>query len=88
NYKGLHVGCHGHAAPLALVPALSTSCNGYFCWGLYYMIGAKSKYGSVQNAMTRWRDYMVSMGFGYRLGIDLPGEKRGLIPNAQFYDKA
>ena len=88
NYKGLHVGCHGHASPLSLVPALSTSCNGYFCWGLYYMIGAKSKYGSVQNAMNTWRDYMVSMGFGYKLGIDLPGEKRGLIPNAQFYDKA
>ena len=88
NYKGLHVGCHGHASPLSLVPALSTSCNGYFCWGLYYMIGAKAKYGSVQNAMNKWRDYMVSMGFGYKLGIDLPGEKRGLIPNAQFYDKA
>ena len=88
NYKGLHVGCHGHAAPLPLIPALSTSCNGYFCWGLYYMIGAKSKYGSVQNAMNTWRDYMVSMGFGYKLGIDLPGEKRGLIPNAEFYDKA
>jgi len=88
NYKGLHVGCHGHASPLPLVPALSTSCNGYFCWGLYYMIGAKSKYGTVQNAMNTWRDYMVSMGFGYKLGIDLPGEKRGLIPNAQFYDKA
>ena len=88
NFKGLHVGCHGHASPLPLVPALSTSCNGYFCWGLYYMIGAKSKYGSVQNAMNTWRDYMVSMGFGYRLGIDLPGEKRGLIPNAEFYDKA
>ncbi len=88
NYKGLHVGCHGHAAPLPLVPALSTSCNSYFCWGLYYMIGAKSKYGSVQKAMNTWRDYMVSMGFGYKLGIDLPGEKRGLIPNAEFYDKA
>ena len=88
HYKGLCVGCHGHAAPLPLVPALSTSCNGYFCWGLYYMIGNRSKYGSVQNAMNIWRDYMVSMGFGYRLGIDLPGEKRGLIPNAQFYDKA
>ena len=86
-YKGLRVGCHGHAAPLPLVPALSTSCNGYFCWGLYYMIGNR-KYGSVQNAMNTWRDYMVSMGFGYRLGIDLPGEKRGLIPNAEFYDKA
>ena len=88
NFRGLHVGCHGHAAPLALVPALSTSCNGFFCWGLYYMIGATSKYGTVQNAMNTWRDYMVSMGFGYQLGVDLPGEKRGLIPNAQFYDKA
>jgi penicillin-binding protein 2 len=38
--------------------------------------------------MNTWRDYMVSMGFGYRLGIDLPGEKRGLIPNAEFYDNA
>ena len=89
NFKGLHVGCHGHAAPLSLVPALSTSCNGFFCWGLYHMINTNiSKYGSVQNAMNTWRDYMVSMGFGYKLGIDLPGEKRGLIPNAQFYDKA
>ena len=88
NYKGLHVGCHGHAAPLSLVPALSTSCNGYFCWGLYYMIGNRHKYKTVQDAMNRWRDYMVSMGFGYPVGVDLPGEKRGMIPNAQFYDKA
>ena len=88
-FKGLRVGCHGHAAPLPLVPALSTSCNGYFCWGLYHMINTNiSKYGTVQNAMNTWRDYMVSMGFGYQLGIDLPGEKRGMIPNAQFYDKA
>ena len=89
NFKGLHVGCHGHAAPLPLVPALSTSCNGYFCWGLYHMINTNiSKYGTVQNAMNTWRDYMVSMGFGYKLGVDLPSEKRGMIPNAQFYDKA
>ena len=87
NYRGLHVGCHGHAAPLSIVPALSTSCNGFFCWGLFHMIGARSKYGSVQNAMNTWRDYLVSMGFGYQLGTDLPGEGRGLIPNAQFYDR-
>lgn len=27
------------------------------------------------------------MGYGYKLGIDLPGEKRGFIPNSKFYDK-
>ena len=87
-FKGLKVGCHGHPAPLAVIPAIATSCNGYFCWGLYYMIGSKARYGSVQNAINTWRDYMVSMGFGYTLGIDLPGEKRGMIPNAAYYDKA
>ena len=87
-YKGLHVGCHGHASPLPLVPAIATSCNGYFCWGLYHMMSNRKKYPTVQTAMNTWRDYMVSMGFGYKLGIDLPGEKRGLIPNADFYDNA
>lgn len=86
-HKGLRVGCHAHSSPIGLVDAISTSCNGYFCWGLYDMFNRK-KYGSVQNAMNTWRDYMVSMGFGYKLGIDLPGEKRGMIPNADFYDKA
>ena len=52
------------------------------------MIMARAKYGSCSNALTRWKDYMVSMGFGYRLGIDLPGEKRGMIPNSAYYDKA
>jgi penicillin-binding protein 2 len=87
-YRGLHVGCHGHASPLNVVGAISTSCNAYFCWGLYYMMCNRHKYKNVDMAMDVWRDYMVSMGFGYKLGIDLPGEKRGLIPNAQFYDKA
>ena len=87
TYRGLHVGCHSHSSPIALVDAISTSCNAYFCWGLYYMMGNRRKYHNVQDAMSMWRDYMVSMGFGYKLGIDLPGEKRGMIPNAEYYDR-
>ena len=86
NYKGLHHGCHGHASPINLVPAIGTSCNAYFCWNLYRMFSNKRKYGSVQNAMNCWKDHMVDMGFGYKLGIDLPGESRGMIPNANYYD--
>jgi len=85
-YRGLRVGCHDHASPIALKEAIATSCNGYFCWGYYRLIGA-DKYGSPQQAMTVWKDYMVAQGFGYALGIDLPGEKRGMIPNAQYYDR-
>lgn len=87
NYGSLHVGCHGHSSPLTLIPAIATSCNSYFCWGLFRMFGDR-KYGSSQEAITIWKDHIVSQGFGYRLGVDLPGEVRGFIPNAQYYDRA
>jgi penicillin-binding protein 2 len=89
-YNGFPIGghpkCHSHGSPLTLVPALGTSCNAYFCWGLKAMLENK-KYGSRDIAMDIWRDYMVAEGFGYPLGVDLPGEKKGMIPNSQYYNK-
>ena len=82
----LHVGCHDGYASWSVIPAIATSCNGFFCWGLYRMMSS-SKFSNVQEAMTVWKDHMVDMGFGYKLGIDLPGEQRGFIPNAAYYDK-
>jgi penicillin-binding protein 2 len=85
---GLRVGCHGHASPITLKPALQTSCNAFFCWGLKAMLdGHRSKYGSAAEAFEVWKKHLVSLGYGYRLGVDLPGEGRGFIPNAQFYNK-
>lgn len=83
----LRVGCHGHASPIALKPALQTSCNAYFCYGLRNMIDNRKKYQSADKAFEIWKNHLVSMGYGYRLGVDLPGEGRGFIPNSQFYDK-
>lgn len=85
-YGNLRMGCHAHSSPLDLYQAIATSCNGYFGWAFYRLIGS-SKYKSVQQALTVWKDYMVEMGFGYALGVDLPGEKRGMIPNADYYDR-
>ena len=84
---GLRVGCHGHSSPIPLKPALQTSCNAYFCWGFKYMMDKRSKYGSTGKAFEVWKNHMVSMGYGYKLGIDMPGESRGFIPNTAFYDK-
>ena len=85
---GLRVGCHGHASPITLKPALQTSCNAFFCWGLKTMLDNKrSKYGTVSDAFEVWKHHLVSLGYGYRLGTDLPGESRGFIPNAKFYNK-
>ena len=86
TFNKLKVGCHPHSSPTALKEAIATSCNAYFCWGLHRMFGM-SKYGGTKGAMNKWRDYMVSMGFGYPLGVDLPGEARGMIPNAEYYTR-
>lgn len=82
-------GCHPHGSPLDLVPAIATSCNAYFCYGLRNMLDNrdKTKYPTIQDAFETWKDYIVSEGYGYRLGIDLPGESRGYIPNSKVYDK-
>lgn len=80
--------CHGHASPLPLVPAIATSCNSYFCYGLNAMLSNRKKYANINVAFDIWKDHMVAMGFGYKLGLDLPSEKRGLIPNSQYYTKA
>ncbi|MDE5683806.1 MAG: penicillin-binding protein 2 [Muribaculaceae bacterium] len=84
---GLRVGCHAHGSPLPLKPALQTSCNAFFCWGFKAMIDRRSKYGSSANAFEIWKKHLVSMGYGYRLGVDLPGEQRGFIPNEEFYNR-
>jgi len=84
---GLRVGCHSHYSPIQLKPALQTSCNAYFCWGFKSLVDRRSKYGSSANAFEVWKNHLVSLGYGYKLGVDLPSEGRGFIPNAKFYNK-
>jgi len=80
-----HPGCHPHASPLTLVPAIGNSCNSYFCYGLKAMLENK-KYSTIQEAMNKWRDLMVAQGYGRALGVDLPNEKKGTIPSGEFFD--
>lgn len=84
--NGLRVGCHAHASPIALRPAIATSCNAYFCWGLKNFIDKRGSTPTQQ--LEKWKNYMVEMGYGYKLGVDLPSESRGFIPNPAFYSKS
>lgn len=84
--NGLRVGCHGHGSPLPIKPALQTSCNAFFCWGFKHMIDKKGT--KVYEQLDKWKDYMVEMGYGYRLGVDLPHESRGFIPNSDYYSNS
>jgi len=80
-----HPGCHSHPSPLTLIPAIGNSCNSYFCYGLKAMLENK-KYSSIGEAMNKWRDLMVAQGYGRSLGVDLPGEKKGTVPNGVFFN--
>ena len=82
----LHVGCHSHPSPLDLSYAISTSCNAYFCY-VFRDILENSKYGGVKNGYDVWRDYVLSFGFGRRLGSDFLDEGSGYVPDRELYDK-
>lgn len=84
--NGRRLGCHGHASPLKLKDAIATSCNGYFCYVFRNILDNK-KYDSTKEAFDKWREYVLSFGFGHKLGSDFPAELGGTIPESKRYDK-
>lgn len=61
----LKVGCHGHASPLSLLPALQTSCNAFFCYGLRSMVDNR------KNINRRRRRSIFGKIIWYRWGMDI-----------------
>ena len=86
-YSGNHkLGCHAHSSPLKLLDAIATSCNGYFCFVMRNVLENR-KYGSISEAFDKWREYVLSFGFGEPLGSDFPSELGGNIPSSDYYNR-
>jgi len=83
----IHVGCHKHASPLNIEGALAHSCNTWFLSAFASMINDGFMYEDKEEAIDTWRDYMRSMGLGGPLGIDIQGEKGGLLANAAYLNR-
>lgn len=86
-FNKIHIGCHPHRAPLALVQAIGQSCNSYFCKAFQEMIDNRQAYLTKYRAINRWARYMHSFGLGHRLGVDLPGEEAGCIPDSAYLQR-
>ncbi|MFW5848279.1 MAG: penicillin-binding protein 2 [Spirochaetota bacterium] len=70
--------CHkefGHG-DVALFDALAESCNVY-----YFTMG--NEYLGIETIV----DYSRALGFGERTGIDLPGERAGLVPSPEWKER-
>lgn len=85
-YRGVHVGCHTHRAPLNLVESIQHSCNTYYC-NVFRRIMEDPDYEDTEEAFNHWRDHVTSFGFGEKLGSDFTNELKGNIPTAAYYDR-
>ena len=74
----------GHAANLRL--AIAWSCNSFFSSTIRRTID-NPKYHNPRIGLTKWKQYCNAFGYGHRLGIDIPNENGGNIPDTTDYDK-
>ena len=74
----------GHAANLRL--SIANSCNSYYAH-VYRMTVDNPKYGNVKQGYLKWKEYLNKFGLGVRLGIDLPSENKGLVPDTSDYNR-
>jgi len=75
----------GHAANLRL--AIAHSCNSFFC-NTFRLAVDNPEFHSSRIGLMRWKQYVNGFGLGHRLGVDLPSEDGGNIPDTAVYDKA
>ncbi len=87
HIPGYFVRCsHGHPNATNVMDGLKHSCNPYFCQTFRNSI-ENSKFGTSEKGYKEWYNYMNSFQFNQRTGVDLPGEKKGLIPSPEYYNK-
>ncbi|HMG66823.1 MAG TPA: penicillin-binding transpeptidase domain-containing protein, partial [Chitinophagaceae bacterium] len=74
----------GHAANLRL--AVAHSCNAFFSSTIRKTID-NPKYHNPRIGLTKWKEYCTAFGYGHKLGVDIPNENGGNIPDTTAYDK-
>jgi penicillin-binding protein 2 len=80
------VKCHAHASPLDLVQSIQHSCNSYYCYAFKAII-ERSGHKTTREAFNKWREIVMSFGYGKKFSNDLPNELSGNIPTPEHYDK-
>lgn len=78
---------HSHKSPLAIEEAVEYSCNPYFRRAFLVTLEPDGTRKNSRQGFTKWRNHLLSMGIGDRVGIDLPYEGRGFIPTLDYYDR-
>ncbi|GLU56730.1 penicillin-binding protein 2 [Dyadobacter frigoris] len=84
------IGCHNHPGTPTVALGVTHSCNPYF-YNVFRRIIYNNKISNTFKASAAgldvWHDRISKFGIGQQLGIDLPSERKGNLPDKKYYDK-
>jgi penicillin-binding protein 2 len=86
NIGGGHIIQDHFVGPADMQIALQHSSNAYFC-NVFRKTVDNPNYENSRIAYNKWRSYLLNMGFGRSLDVDLPNESPGFIPTVDFYNQ-
>jgi len=86
SYNNFTWGCRSHPPVYNLANAIQYSCNSYF-FQTFRSIVDKGGFNHPEIGLDTFAAYMHRFGLGMPLGIDLPGEQGGNIPDSRYYNK-
>jgi len=75
---------HNHETPLGLISAIRESCNAFFWQAFRAEI---NHFPTPAEGLEAFRNYLLEMGIGKKIGGDLYSETSGSIPTISYYDK-
>ncbi len=83
---GHWVGCTHHHGVTNLSYGIEGSCNAYFCNVFNKLINQNGAKNTTATYLS-WKNEVNKFGFGVKLDVDLPNERKGLVPAPARYDR-
>lgn len=84
---GAHwVGCEHYDGTTDLRKGISQSCNAYFC-NVFNKVLNQNGAKNTTSTYLNWKKEVNKFGFGTKLDVDLPSERKGLVPAPARYDR-
>lgn len=84
------IGDHAPAGYYDVAKGIQYSSNNYFYEVMRRIVNQNEDPNYFRDSrigLQKWSEAVKRFGFGKPLGLDLPGEQGGLVPDAEYYDK-
>ncbi|NBV05136.1 MAG: penicillin-binding protein 2, partial [Cytophagia bacterium] len=76
---------HKHSA-LNLEESIQHSCNPYYCY-VFKTVVDQNHGRKPREGYRIWYEYMKKFNLGRKCEVDLPNERKGIVPSPDYYDK-